>query len=416
MKSLALRVLGEFGVDGVEPAALGSKKARLALELLALAAGRPVPPDVMVDALWGESPPARPEDQLAVLMSRLRSVLGRERIEHRDGGYLLHSDWLDSAELANLTDEVERRRAAGNVIGAAAAARIVLSLVRGAGRPPPPGDWAQLRRAEIDRLTGRARLTAAAALLEAGDWIAACDAATALLERDPYEETALRILLRGYVMGGQTATALAAYASARARLADDLGTDPSPETAALYTAILRGELPTTATRPAGGMVRLVGRDEELTFLDATAMRARQGGVSHGRIELVVIEGEAGIGKTTLLQAWAAHREAAGDIVLMVAVRATRPFHTARCPTKRAVRTATPARARRDCGPAWRGCAGAGAAARPGARSATAVGPGGQHARSGRRVQLGSPCAGQTVGARAASDADRRRALGRPGTT
>ncbi len=311
MRSLALRVLGEFGVDGIEPAALGSKKARLALELLALAEGRPVPPDVLFDALWGDSPPSRPEDQLAVLMSRLRSVLGRERIEHRDGGYLLHYDWLDTAELAHLTDEVERRRQAGNVIGAAAAARIVLSLVRGAGRPPPAGDWAQLKRAEIDRLTGRARLAAAAALLAAGDWMAACDAATGALERDPYEETALRILLRGYVMGGQTATALAAYATARERLADDLGTDPSPETAALYTAILRGELPTTASGPAADRVPLVGRDGELAYLDATALRAREG----RNVELVIIEGEAGIGKTTLLRAFAAGRESAGDIVL-----------------------------------------------------------------------------------------------------
>ncbi len=311
MRSVALRVLGEFGVDGVEPAALGSKKARLALELLALAEGRPVLPDVLFDALWGDSPPSRPEDQLAVLMSRLRSVLGRERIEHRDGGYVLHYDWLDTAELAHLTDEVERRRQAGNVIGAAAAARIVLSLVRGAGRPPPPGDWAQLKRAEIDRLTGRARLVAAAALLAAGDWMAACDAATGALARDPYEETALRILLRGYVMGGQTATALAAYASARERLADDLGTDPSPETAALYTAILRGELPTTASMSAADRVPLVGRDEELAYLDATALRAGEG----RNVELVIIEGEAGIGKTTLLRAFAAGRESAGDIVL-----------------------------------------------------------------------------------------------------
>ena len=39
-------------------------------------------------------------------MSRLRSVLGRDRIEHRDQGYLLHRDWLDAAELAALTREV----------------------------------------------------------------------------------------------------------------------------------------------------------------------------------------------------------------------------------------------------------------------------------------------------------------------
>lgn len=42
-------------------------------------------------------------------MSRLRSVLGRERIGHTDSGYLLTFDWLNAAELAVLTNEVERR-------------------------------------------------------------------------------------------------------------------------------------------------------------------------------------------------------------------------------------------------------------------------------------------------------------------
>lgn len=42
-----------------------------------------------------------------MLVSRLRSVLGgRERIGHQDGGYRLHYDWLDAAELASLIDEV----------------------------------------------------------------------------------------------------------------------------------------------------------------------------------------------------------------------------------------------------------------------------------------------------------------------
>jgi DNA-binding SARP family transcriptional activator len=86
MNSLAVRVLGDFGVDGVEPHALGSKKGRLALYLLALAEGQAVPADVLVDTLWGDVPPARPEDQLAVLISRLRTVLGRERIQRRDRG------------------------------------------------------------------------------------------------------------------------------------------------------------------------------------------------------------------------------------------------------------------------------------------------------------------------------------------
>ena len=117
MKSLAARVLSDFGVDGIEPQAFGSRKARLVLQLLAIADGQAVSVSVLTDALWGSAPPARPEDQLAVLISRLRSVLGRDRIEHRDHGYLLHCDWLDATELAVLTREMEARREAGHVMG-----------------------------------------------------------------------------------------------------------------------------------------------------------------------------------------------------------------------------------------------------------------------------------------------------------
>jgi hypothetical protein len=178
MKSLAVRVLGDFGVDGIEPQALGSRKARLALQLLAMAEGHAVPAGVLIDALWDSAPPARPEDQLAVLMSRLRSVLGRDRIEHRDRGYLLRCDWLDATELAGLTGEMESRRQAGQVMGAVAAARVALSLIRGAGPQSLPGEWAQLKLAELERLISRTRLVAATALLEAGDWMTAADGAT----------------------------------------------------------------------------------------------------------------------------------------------------------------------------------------------------------------------------------------------
>jgi DNA-binding transcriptional activator of the SARP family len=113
-------------------------------------------------------------------------------------------------------------------MGAVAAARVALSLIRGDGPQPLPGEWAQLRQAELGRLTSRARLVAATALLEAGDWMAAADAAAAAAERDPYDEAALRLLLRAHVMGGRVAAALSLYATARERMADELGTDPRP--------------------------------------------------------------------------------------------------------------------------------------------------------------------------------------------
>ena len=312
MRSLAVRVLNDFGVDGIEPQSLGSRKARLALHLLALAGGQVVTSSALTDALWGDTPPAKPDDQLAVLVSRLRSVLGRDRIEHRDHGYLLRCDWLDATELAGLTGEIDRRLHAGHVMGAAAAARVALSLIHGDGPAPLPGEWAQLKRADLERLIRRARQVAAAALLDAGDWMAAADAAATALERDPYDEAALRVLLRAQVMGGRVAAALAAYASTRDRLADELGTDPSPETEELQLAILRGELAPPGPAAAPITLGLVGRDDELGYLDAVALRAR------GGVEVVVIDGEAGIGKTSLLRTWAGRRAATGDTVLMAA--------------------------------------------------------------------------------------------------
>jgi DNA-binding SARP family transcriptional activator/tetratricopeptide (TPR) repeat protein len=311
MRSLAVRVLSDFGVDGMEPQSLGSRKARLALHLLALAGGQVVTSAALEDALWGDAPPAKPDEQIAVLVSRLRSVLGRDRIEHRDHGYLLNFDWLDAAELTGLTEEMDRRRRAGHAVGAAAAARVALSLIRGDGPAPLPGGWAELKRADLERLIRRARQVAATALLDAGDWMAAADAAATAMEHDPYDEAALRVLLRAQVMGGRVAAALAAYASTREHLADELGTDPSPETQSLQLAILRGELAPSGPVPAPASLGLVGRNDELGYLDAVAMRARAGAV-----EVVVIDGEAGIGKTTLLRSWADRRAAAGDTVLM----------------------------------------------------------------------------------------------------
>ena len=314
MTSLAVRVLGDFTVDGLDRRALGSRKARQLLHLLALSRGRAVPAGVLIEALWPDTSPSRPEDQLSVLVSRLRATLGRDRIEHRDGGYLLHCDWLDAAELTALADEVDRRRDAGNIMGAAAAARVVLSLTRGAEQAQAPGEWARLRQGELERLVSRSRCAAAVALLEAGDWSAAVEAAAVTLQHDPYDEAALRVLLRGYAAGGQVAAALAAYAAARQRLADELGCDPAPATAALHVAILRGELPAAGTTAAGttaAAARIVGRDDELSYLDAIAVRARA-----GRTEVAILDGEAGIGKTTVLRGWCASREQAGDCVLL----------------------------------------------------------------------------------------------------
>jgi DNA-binding SARP family transcriptional activator len=314
MDKLAVRVLGDLDVDGVDLLSLGSRKGRALLWLLALGRGSAVPIDALVDTLWPDGSPSMPANQLAVLVSRLRAALGRERIIRSDGGYRLVYDWLDLDELAAVTAETAQRLSGGNYPGASAAARVVASLLREVGSAPEAtGAWARSQLATLERDVARSRRTAATALLAGGAWLDAADLAAAALEADPYDEAALRLLMAANVAGGRTAMALAAFAAARMTLVDELGAGPSTETESLHEAILRGEVHATDSPasgvPAAGGRRLVGRARELASLD-TAGDALGSGVS-----VVVVEGEAGIGKTSLVTDWILRRPATHTVLV-----------------------------------------------------------------------------------------------------
>ena len=310
MDRLSVRVLGGLDVEGLEPRAVGSRKARSLVRLLALSRGRVVATRDLVEALWGEAPPANPAEQVSVLVSRLRGVVGRERIEHVENGYRLVYDWLDAAELETITAEIERRRDAGNTSGAASAARLALSLLRSelVEEDDDPA-WVLEEVADLRARIRRARRLAAASLLDAGSWLEAADLCEADLRRDPYDEDAVRLLMRANVAGSRPGVALAAYADLASRLAAELGADPATETSELHTRVLRDD-PTPAVAPSRTGTGLVGRTDQLAHLDGLVARA-----AAGEVRLAAVVGEAGIGKTALLTAWIAGRRGAGDTVL-----------------------------------------------------------------------------------------------------
>ncbi|MFL6021882.1 MAG: ATP-binding protein [Marmoricola sp.] len=308
MDALSVRVLGELSIDGIDVRSSVDRKARLLLRYLALARGRPVPTESLADALWGDKPPAKPADQVAVLASRLRRALGSSAVEHGDHGYRLDYAWLDLDELSRLVAATEERRDGGNVAAASAAARVAVSLLRGPlPRPDTDAAWAQADHAAAVRLVMRARRSAADALLASGDWLDALDLAAAAVQEDPYDEDAVRLVMRANAAGGRPAAALATYAALRELVADELGTDPAPETAALNEAILRGELVTAVA--SATPAHLVGRSSQLGHLDSLADRRSVGA------RVAVVTGEGGIGKTSLVRAWSEARAARGDTVL-----------------------------------------------------------------------------------------------------
>src|SRR3984893_9431196 len=100
LSQLRVRLLGGLDVEGVAGPALGSRKARTLVKVLAVARGAFVPADTVVEALWPDDDvPARPVEQVGVLVSRLRGVLGAHRLHRSDAGWALEVDWLDVAEL-----------------------------------------------------------------------------------------------------------------------------------------------------------------------------------------------------------------------------------------------------------------------------------------------------------------------------
>lgn len=306
---MRVRVLGSFEVEGVAGRDLGSRKGRSLLRVLAVAGGQPVSVDRLADVLWGDEQPARPTEQVGVLVSRLRGVLGSERITRTDAGYTLVTDWLDASELRALTAAAARALEEGRVGAARAAADAALRLA-GDLLPDEDGEWILAERAAVAAVVTQLHRLAVDAALAAGDQGAAAALAEQALARDPYDEAVLRTLMAAHLAARRPASALAAYARVRDRLAEDLGVPPTSETEAMYGRALAsadGDAPAHPLRraPAG----IVGRTDELALLDGCLSQVAGGGSG-----LVVVEGDAGIGKTTLVEAWS--RRAEADAVVL----------------------------------------------------------------------------------------------------
>ncbi|MGA7987964.1 MAG: AAA family ATPase [Candidatus Dormiibacterota bacterium] len=301
---LRVHVIGTFRVEGFTEHDLGSRKARQALRLLAIAAGVPVGTDRIAEVLWPDAEQLRdPGAQIAVIMSRLRRVLGPSRISHGDTGYAVHVDWLDLTAAAELVTEAQRRLDARNpaaALAAALSARGLLAVTMLDGEV-----WLEHERLAVSRLAARARHLVARAALLAGDLATGVEAAEQLIDADPYDEEALRLAMAGLSAQGRSSSALALHERIRCRLAEDLGVSPSPETDAAHRAVLKGlpiagiEVASRVQRaPTAAVLRLFDRSEQLQALDHLFAIA-----AGGTPQVAVIEGEPGAGKTALARAW-----------------------------------------------------------------------------------------------------------------
>ena len=325
--TVELFLAGTFRVvrDGVQltNGEIGSRKSRTLLKLLAVERPGLVTVDRIVEILWPDERPASPEQNVAIMVSRLRAVLGAELIQGGRGGYRLAAGpglVVDLDVAAGFCEQAEGKLATAAAVALAAAERAHELLSAGTAIGDEPyADWADPARDQVRELLRRVRLAAAEASLATGDPRRAAGYAEAAVAADPLDEAAHRWYMSAAAAAGEQAKALAAYEALRQRLGRELGADPAPQTRDLHLAILReqdGELARSgsgraaAPSPKPGAVLLAGRDRE-----SKELREAWAAAAGGQPGLVTITGEAGIGKTTLAEALAAEAAEDGGTVL-----------------------------------------------------------------------------------------------------
>ncbi len=237
------RILGPLEVVADEQVLdLGGRRQRAVLAALVLRANEVVSVDLLVEDVWGASPPPTAVKAVQGHVSALRKQLGIERIRTTTGGYILtlEDGELDADRFAQLVDEARSRNAAGEAGPALQALEEALALWRG----PPLADLAydDFAQAEIARLE-ELRLAALEERVDVelarGRHRQLVGDLERLISRHPLRERLRGQLMLALYRSGRQAEALEAYAAARRTLVDELGIEPGRTLQQLEQAILQ---------------------------------------------------------------------------------------------------------------------------------------------------------------------------------
>ncbi|MEO6889594.1 MAG: AAA family ATPase, partial [Ktedonobacteraceae bacterium] len=144
-----------------------------------------------------------------------------------------------------------------------------------------------------------------ALLEEEHDYDAAIKVARRLLRHDPLQEAMYRQLMRLYALQGDRVAALRVYHTCVTILERELATEPGEATRQAYESLLQMDTASparsTSRTPRATGAPLVGRKVEWRRLQEAWRKA-----TGGRPHIVILSGEAGIGKTRLaeeIEAW-----------------------------------------------------------------------------------------------------------------
>ncbi|NEB40781.1 tetratricopeptide repeat protein [Streptomyces sp. SID14515] len=330
---------------------LGPLKRQAVLAALLLRQGAVVSHERLLDAVWGQEPPAGGRKVLPTHINSLRRSLDPEStrpaesvIRSGKGWYRIVSEAvrLDTAELDARAAAALRTLASGDPATAEVQLSEALALFRGEPLANLPGPYAQEERQRLEECRRTLRLERIKCLVLLGRYGEALEHRGGPSASDVYDEALTALRLRALYGRGRQAEALKAYDDIRVRLRDELGADPGEELRRVHEAVLHQDdafllgsparyppgptTPHTSTAPTdpshAGDARtelphasavpaelphdtpgFAGRTGELTRLHAL-LPAAQGPEAANTVVISAIGGAAGIGKTALAVHWA----------------------------------------------------------------------------------------------------------------
>jgi DNA-binding SARP family transcriptional activator len=327
--------LGLLGPPVVErdavPVGFDTKKAVALLAMLAVA-GREQSRERLAAQLWPDSDPTHARGSLRRTLSVTAAAVGEGLLISRTSVGLqpgrMRVDVADFAALIALPD-------AGSLERGVRLYRDDFLAGFSLRACPDFEDW---QSATADRL--RQDLAGAlerlvAACVAAGELARALDHARRWLSLDPLHEPAHQALIRLQAWTGQRSAALRQYRSLVRVLSRELAVSPLPETTRLYDDVRAGRLwqapgrapdgpppaapgkrasrrPPARPAAAGNRWLLIGRAAELQALEGAWQTVWAGGTGG---QVVAVTGEAGCGKSRLIEEFRARIEASGATVV-----------------------------------------------------------------------------------------------------
>ncbi|HYN89463.1 MAG TPA: AAA family ATPase [Ardenticatenaceae bacterium] len=322
---LRIRTLGPFRVhldDAIVPeTAWKTQKNKILLKILLTYRGHALAKEQLMEWLWPELEPGAAGRNLRVAVSQVRQALEARTPRQHSATYILTTDsgyawnteagyWLDADEFVRLAADGTERPESVPSNGTIERLQSALGLYGGEYLEEDRyADWAVAERERLRELHFGLLTRLAEGYARQGRYGRAIGLCREVLVADGCRESVWCQLMLYQYHAGDQAQALRAYDECRRVLAEEMGVEPLPETTKLAAQIRRHAVTGRHfTPPPAAIERLrrlplsLGR---IPFAGREAEQARLLGhlehVSAGQTRFVLVEGEAGAGKSRLVE-------------------------------------------------------------------------------------------------------------------